>query len=114
LIAAHHALSSIRLEDTVLAEGIVDEEWIDALRGRTVDFSKEELSDRLESYGIETATNVIPLLVQAGVLRRAGGRYKIPTLYRPALATVSDEFELPRGEGLPILDYGLQEDVTDE
>jgi hypothetical protein len=37
----------IGLEDTVLAEGLVDEERFDALRGRTVDFSKEELLDRL-------------------------------------------------------------------
>jgi hypothetical protein len=46
-----HARSCVRggigLEDTVLAEGLVDEERFDALRGRTVDFSKEELLDRL-------------------------------------------------------------------
>lgn len=89
----HEQLSFARLEDTVLAEGMVPRSYVDALRGRVVQFSQRELGERLELRG--PALDVaLSELQSAGLLRAVDDIYVLAPLFRPALFDALHEFEI--------------------
>lgn len=96
LHAGYEQVSTARLEDTVFAESPAARAWAEKLRGRTVRFTRDDLSGRFGLAGSDLDT-AVETLRNAGLLRLIEGDFIVPPLYRPALFVAVHGSELTIG-----------------
>ncbi|MEV2239226.1 hypothetical protein [Micromonospora sp. NPDC049891] len=83
LNVGYKQLSVARLQDTLYAESTIARTYIEKLRGKTVRFTRQKISERLGVDG-EELEEVLTVLRYVGFLRNDGEHYLVPPLYRPA------------------------------
>jgi hypothetical protein len=95
---AHHLLSEIRVQDTLLAEAPDLVPLIEKFRDKKAEQNTESLSDLLSVSEQDVRSTVKPL-VEIGFLEEFGTSFKVPMLYREGLSITQGKASGPADNG---------------